>query len=266
MAGLAIDRASGAVWWRGRPLLTLSPPDAILSQDLPLIAIVGSGPSLRDQQVEQIGANRAILCNGAANLTPRLPPLGVAVEDERFVFRHHAMLAALPVTVPLLLSPAALRAWCRLGPGPLEGRTVALIDNLLKPVGLARRRIDDPALRDVLIRGHRAALSVMPQTGVIITGTVAFTALQFALAAQPRRILLAGIDLANDDQPRFYETADRAPSGLTTGRDRILAGFDLARATAARRAIALECASPVSALLEIGYPLDPLPAATERVL
>ncbi|MDO5620924.1 MAG: glycosyl transferase [Paracoccus sp. (in: a-proteobacteria)] len=252
--GLHIDRASGQVTWRGRDLLTLQPAAQIMPRR-DLLAVVGSGPSLKDQHIEALDGC-AILCNGAASLAGRIRPLAVAVEDERFVFRHHAMLAALSPEIPLLLSPAALRAWAERGTEPLQDRAVALIDNLAKPVNLPRRKLSDPALSPVLIRKSGAALSINPDQGVVITGTVAFSALQFALAAGPDAILLAGIDLTNDSQPRFYEGADTAPSGLSSGLDRILAGFALARALAERRGIRLTCASPVSALLSIGYPHD----------
>ncbi|MBU3030905.1 glycosyl transferase [Paracoccus marinaquae] len=256
--GLAIDRPSGRVSWRRGHLLTLRPASAFIPQGGALIAVVGSGPSLKDQRIEALGHGTAILCNGAATLAGRIHPLAVAVEDERFVFRHHAMLEALPRDIPLLLSPAVLRAWAERGAGALDGRTVALIDNLEKPVATPRRALSDPSLSQIVLRGRQGALSIDPDRGVVITGTVAFSALQFALAARPARILLAGIDLSNDSQPRFYESGDQAPSGLSAGLERILAGFALAREAAARRDIVLTCASPVSALLGLGYPRDGL--------
>lgn len=255
---LAIDRAAGEVRWRGRPLVQLLPLAAVVPREAPLLAIVGSGPSLNGQRIEALPAGRTILLNGAASLAGRVAPLAIAVEDERFVFRHHAMLAAVPRAVPLFLSPAALRAIAERDTALLEGRRVCLIDNLAKPVNRARRSLDDPTLGPVLRRKGGAALSLDPETGVVITGTVAFSALQIALAAAPRQVLLAGIDLANADQPRFYEGEDRAPSGIVTGLRRILAGFALALEEAERRDIALTCASPVSALLGIGYRLSPL--------
>lgn len=254
--GLAIDRPSGRVTWRGRTLFTIAQAAEIIPPNPPLIAVVGSGPSLKDQRIEALGDGTAILCNGAASLSDRIRPLAVAVEDERFVFRHHAMLAALPRDLPLLLSPAAIRAWAARDPALLEHRRVALIENIERPLNAPRRPLSDPVLREIVLRGHRGALSLRPDQGVVITGTVAFSALQFALAAAPDRILLAGIDLTNDSQPRFYETTDAAPSGLSAGIERILAGFGLAREAAERRGIALSCASPVSALLELGVPLD----------
>lgn len=254
--GMRIDRASGRVIWRGRDLLMLRAPGAVVPAGMAVIAVVGSGPSLRDQRIEALGEGTAILCNGAASLAGRIRPLAVAVEDERFVFRHHPMLAALPADIPLLLSPAALRAWAERDSAPLRGRDVALIDNLARPLDGPRRPLSDPALSGTVIRDRQAALSVRPDRGVVIAGTVALSALQFALAAAPGRIVLAGIDLTNDRQPRFYEDGNMAPSGLAAGLDRILAGFALARATAERRGIPISCASPVSALLDLGYPHD----------
>lgn len=257
--GLAIDRASGRVLWRRHPLLTLAPLAAILPQGAGLIAVVGSGPSLRDQRIEALGDGTAILCNGAAMLAGRIRPLAVAVEDERFVFRHHAMLSELPRDIALLLSTAALRAWAGRDAATLAGRTVALIDNLEKPLGGPRRSLEDLARGGIILRGHGAALSLDPGRGVVITGTVAFSTLQIALAARPARIGLAGIDLTNAGQPRFYETPDHsAASGIVAGLPRILAGFALARDHARQQQISLSCYSPVSALLDLDYVRNPM--------
>ncbi|MCQ0969161.1 glycosyl transferase (plasmid) [Paracoccus sp. TK19116] len=219
-----------------------------------MIAVVGSGPSLRIQRIEALGDRTAILCNGAASLSDRIRPLAVAVEDERFVFRHQLMLAALDASIPLLLSPAAIRAWAEVDTASLRGRTVALIENLAKPVNASRRSLSE-VQTDVASDGS-TFLSRDPDAGVVITGTVAFSALQFALAARPGKILLAGIDLSNDAQPRFYETGDSAPSGLSAGLTRILAGFALAYREAQKQGTELTCASPVSALLPLGIPYD----------
>ena len=262
---LVIDRPTGAVTWRGRPLLTLRRPVQLMPRDADVLAIVGSGPSLRDQRIEALPSRSAILLNGAATLADRIAPLALAIEDERFVFRHHAMLPGLPDDLPWLLSPAALRAIATVDPGLLTTRPVALIENLAKPVNAPRRSLDDPALDPVLLRRHGAALSRDPDAGVVIVGTVAYSALQIALAARPARIVLAGIDLNNAAAPRFYETAgDTAPSGLVTGLDRSLAGFALARDHAAAVGVALTCASPVSALLDIGVPFDDLLRAAPK--
>ena len=251
--GLRIDRATGLVTWKGRALTRLVPCSQIVPQGLPLIAVVGSGPSLADQHPENLPPRSAILLNGAASLVDRMQPLAVMVEDERFVFRHMAMIAALPRDVPLMLSPAAIRAIAERDADVLRDRTVALVDNLLKPVNGARRAIGDPALSGIVVADAGQGLSTDPDLGVIIHGTVALSAVQVALAARPQMIVLAGIDLGNARLPRFYEAAgDTAPSGLLAGQARILGGFAIAQRLAARHGTRLLCASPVSALLSLG--------------
>ena len=256
--GLAIDRGAGLATWRGRRLTRLVPFAEIVPQGLPLIAVVGSGPSLASQHPERLPARSAILLNGAASLADRVPPLAVMVEDERFVFRHMAMVAALPREVPLMLSPAAMRAMAERDADTLRDRPVALVDNLAKPVNAARRSLSDQGLDAVLVRGEGTCLSTDPDRGVVIHGTVALSAVQVALAARPARIVLAGIDLGNaDTAPRFYERPGQtAPSGIVAGLDRSLAGFALALTVARQRMIAMTCASPVSTLLRIDYPKD----------
>ena len=252
--GLRIE--GDRVLWRGTELLRLENWAAILPAGGAL-EIVGSGPSLKDQAVERLRA--PLLLNGAATLADRVKPLAVMVEDERFIFRHADMVLDLPGEVPLLLSPAALRALCAAGADRLRGRRIALVEDIRRPRGGAKRALSDPALKDVLIRGDRAALSLEPARGVVIAGTVAYSAVQLALAAGAERILLAGIDLGNAAAPRFYERAgDTAPSGLEAGQERILAHFALARRVAEKRGVALACASPVSALLGLGIPYDPV--------
>jgi len=254
--GLLIDRQRGHVLWRKQPLVNLRDPAEIIPRGLPMIAIVGSGPSLRDQRIDAIGDRCAILCNGAASLVDRLQPLAIAVEDERFVFRHWSMLVKLPNDIPVLLSPAAMRAWAERDADSLRGRAVVLIENLKKPVGQKRRSVSDPGLKDILVRDGLTAMSTKPADGVIITGTIAFSALQFALASAPKYILLAGIDLNNDTIPRFYESNDCAKSGLSKGLPSILAGFSIALSHAKRQGVELGCASPSSALLALGYKHD----------
>ena len=251
--GMAIDRPTGRVTWRGAPLLDLVPLAAMVPSSPEVIAVVGSGPSLSDQHPERLPPGAAILLNGAAVLATRVDPLAVMVEDERFVFRHMDVLAALAPGVPLMLSPAALRAVAERDAHLLRRHPVALIENIAKPVNAAKRALDDPALDEILCRGDGTALSTDPDRGVVIHGTVALSAVQVALAARPGRIVLAGIDLRNAAEPRFYETAgDMAPSGLVTGLDRILKGFALMQRMAEARGTELRCASPVSALLDLG--------------
>jgi hypothetical protein len=77
------------------------------------------------------------------------------------------------------------------------------------------------------------------------------------LACQPETLGLIGIDIANADQPRFYEKPGQvAQSGIAGAEDRILGYFALARDIAAQKQIRLINLSPISALAKIGLPYD----------
>ncbi|KEP68229.1 glycosyl transferase [Thioclava dalianensis] len=253
--GLRLVRDANGVGhgiYKGREAVTLQP--AHLPAGLPEITLIGSGPSLKSQDLTRLPERSAILLNGAISVADRIAPLAIAVEDERFVWRHAEMLRTAPADCLWLLSPGAIRALLSLHPDALRDRRVGLIDNILKPAHARRRSLDDPTLGDVLRRDGEAALSRDPARGVVPAGTVAFSALQFALAARPAKIGFAGIDLGNANSPRFYETEGHsAASGIVSGLDRILSGFALARSEAEAQGIALACYSQVSALLEIGY-------------
>lgn len=253
---MLVDNTTQRVLWRGRKLVSLHDASTVIPVGLQSIAVVGSGPSLRNQKVENIGKRTGILCNGAIVLAERLSPLAIAVEDERFVFRHHSMLSRLSKDIPAILSPAVMRAWAECDADSLRDRPVVMVNNIEKPVNGLRRPLSDPELDDILIRSGPSALSKRPTQGVVITGTIAFSALQFALAAAPSRILLAGVDLGNSILPRFYEENDCAKSGLAAGLPRILPGFSLAKEYATREGISLRCASPTSELITLGYQID----------
>ena len=245
--GLRLERAEGSgigrIVYRGEELAPLLPLATLAERVGDTATIVGSGPSIRQIDPRRL-PGYPILLNGALTLGLNG---ALAVEDERFVWRHLAMMEErLAPDMPRLLSPAVIRVLAARAPRLLSEGPVILMENMGKRVGEVRRR-DLPAV------------SEMPEEGVTVAGTVAFSALQMALGTGARRIALAGVDLGNAAQPRFYETAgEAAPSGLVTGLDRILAHFAAALDLAARRSVVVETVTPGSALETIGVHYRPL--------
>lgn len=248
---------SGTLMWRGKPAATLLAGG--LPAGLQEITLIGSGPSLRDQAPERLPPRSAILLNGAISLSGRVPPLAIAIEDERFIWRHWTMLRDHTPDCYWMLAPAVMRAILQRDALILQDRRILLIEDITKPTGRKRRSLDDPEIRDFVRRGgDGSGLSQAPWRGVVPAGTIAFSAMQFALAARPAQIGLAGIDLSNADAPRFNETAgNTAPSGIVSALTRILAAFTLAKDEATRHNIRLACYSQHSALCGIGYPFQP---------
>lgn len=260
-----VGNAPGRVVHRGKQVLDLSASDSLQQRAGPRIVIVGSGPSIKGSDLRTLPSRSAVLLNGAINLvgTEIGEPLAVAIEDERFVWRHQRLIAErVPSGVPLLLSTGAIRALCDIDPGFLQGRTAILIDDLRKPYGRPRRDDAELAALDFITRRDGAGFSARPDAGVFQGGSVVVSALQFAMAAGAAETGFIGVDIANADAPRFYEKAgDVAFSGVAGAEKRILDHVALARDVAAQRGIRLVNHSPVSALRSIGLDYVPLDAS-----
>lgn len=251
-----------AIVYRGKTVGSLLPATILRERAGPSIFIVGSGPSVNDNDLTTMEKRSAILLNGAIGLIGQViaEPLAVAVEDERFVWRHFSLLRThVSRETILLLSTEVIRAICEIEPPFLAGRKVILIDNIRKPY---RQVLQPPerlsALPFVVFDAQReAGMSLDPDKGVFQGGSVAISALQFAMFCEPREIGLLGIDIINADQPRFYERAGQAAgSGIVRARNRIVAHFRLAKDLCARRGIPINNHSSVSALVAEGFGYD----------
>ena len=98
----------GVVLFRRRKLLELAFIDALRLRASQRIVIVGSGPSINDADLSVLPPHSAILLNGAIHLIGAgvAEPLAVAIEDERFIWRHFDLVRdQLGPDTLLLLAP-----------------------------------------------------------------------------------------------------------------------------------------------------------------
>lgn len=254
--------SGGHLWYKQEPVCEIL-PWAALSRQLSEVTVVGSGPSTREQIFSTLPPETAILLNGAIHLLDgrvSCPPLAVVVEDERFVWRHFASMRKLiaPQTA-CLFSTSALRAICEIEPSWLATQQIFHIDFLQKPYNQPRRPQAELERLDFLnwSPSKDGAISRTPDQGVFAGGSVAVTAIQLALYLRPFKIGLAGIDLSNANEPRFYEEAgNTANSGISHAQDRILAAVAAAQSECINLGIALVNYSPVSALATLGIPYE----------
>lgn len=258
---LASESTRGEVFYKGKPIATLLPHDTFRHRVGTECTIVGSGPSIRTQRIDRLPPQSCVLLNGALTLSPFpvAEPLAVAIEDERFVWRHFDMMRkGVPVGTLCLLSVEVLRVIAEHDPMWLQDRPVMLIDNLLKPYNAPRRSLESPDVRDLIVTGDQVAISVAPERGVVPAGSIAITALQWAMGAGPERIAFAGVDISNAGDPRFYETEkDRAPSKLLAARERMLRHVAFASGVCRERGIHVETYSEASALRDAGIVYSP---------
>lgn len=227
------------------------------------IYIVGSGPSIKDNDMAAIPPGSAVLLNGAINLLGKeiARPLAVAIEDERFVWRHFpTMREKVPDGTTCLLSVGVIRAICEIDATWLVHKKVILIDDIRKPYrGRRRKRAALEALEFVSLSDDgESGFSHDPARGVFQGGSVAISALQFAVFCDPRRIGFFGFDISNSHAPRFYESlGETAKSGVARAKGRILSHVSVAADVCRAKGIELLNFSELSALREVGLAYDP---------
>jgi len=258
--GLAITPAhpNRAIVYRGEQINVLQ-SQKLLGHGQTAVHIIGSGPSIEKCDVAKVDSGSAILLNGAVHLLGGKieQPLAVAVEDERFVWRHFELLRKhVAANMICLLSVQVIRAICEHDPSWLSDKRIILIDNILRPYGARRRSVAELSQLEFVNMGSdgHSGISLVPDKGVFQGGSVAISAMQFLIACRPRLIGLFGIDISNADLPRFYETkGDTAYSGIALAEARILGHFATALAVCEKQDILVECYSEKSALLAAGY-------------
>jgi len=254
--------ANGEIRHRGVRVAALFPSDILLvpSQSSEIL-IIGSGPSVANAAINAIAPKTAFLLNGAINLISShgIEPFAVAIEDERFVWRHfETMRAHVSHEVTTLMSPAVIRAVCELDPAWLEDRRIVLINDIRKPYLVRKRSSNElSALSYVLISSTGAGFSLLPDQGVFQGGSVAITAFQFAISRRPSRISFLGVDINNAEMPRFYERlGEQAYSGVSIAKQRILDHLQVGLTVAVEEGIEVVTYSSISALREIGISYD----------
>jgi hypothetical protein len=264
--GLSITRSlgmgRGQIAYKGDIVASLSGAETLRERANGTIHIIGSGPSVNDCDLSALPPGSAILLNGAISLIGEgvATPLGIAVEDERFIWRHFDLVRQrVGAGTICLLSVAVLRAICENDRGFLADKRVILIDDIRKPYGARRRPMQELAGLDYARCNDAltAGISLQPDRGIFIGGSVAISALQFALYCRPQTIGLIGIDISNAGEPRFYERAGQSAfSGIARAEARIVDHFALGRVVADEMGIALVNYSPVSALRKRGFGYD----------
>lgn len=256
------ETEQGRAVYRGRKVVELAGIDALTQRTGSRILIIGSGPSAKMLSPPAVPDRQALLLNGAISLIGEglADPLAIAIEDERFIWRHHEMIRRIvPRDAPMLLSPGAIRALCDIDTTFLAGRHVILLDDVRKPYGHPRRDDADLHGLDYVALRDGAGFSSAPEKGVFQGGSVVVSALQFAVGAGAGEIGFIGIDISNADSPRFYEEpASAAFSGVAGAERRILDHIALARDEAGLRGVRLVNHSPTSALVSIGLDYVPL--------
>lgn len=193
---------------------------------------IGSGPSIKEQDLTNLEGHQCVLVNGAIQLVidgVLSNPLAVMVEDGRYVLERAEQLMSLPKGTRLCLTISALYALGSVTNGQgFSHFKLYFIDGFKTQYGEDRR-----ALTSVSPKFYRhsknAALSLEMPEGHFGCGTVMYSGIQLAFYLKAKALYLVGFDLTNFNQPRFYETKnDQAWTGLGNAyENRILPAMQL---------------------------------------
>lgn len=247
---LTADGERWKIYWRKQhkgqtmawaPLTTMQPN---------LLYVVGSGPSVAEQDLSQIGDAPTLVVNGAASLIADgtlKNPIGVVMEDARFVRQRPDFIEGLPRSTPLFVTQSVLQAL-----GAMNGDWLSQFPVYFMQGFTARYWQPWQPLECFDSQDYRAsdnaALSLDLSQGVFGCGTVMYAASQVALMHGASHIRLAGLDLTNFEQPRFYEQRnDQAWTGLQNAYEtRILPAFTLLKNVCDERGVTIENCSHTS--------------------
>ncbi len=182
------------------------------------IYILGSGPSVKTQNLQILQNKNVIFLNGSINLASKyqIKPFCYIILDATFIINKQDIIKQIPSNTPLVLSLSAVNAMYTFCPKILQKHPVCLILNPLEPYKGTKKKISDLENEYFYIPPQKdTAFSYYPDKGLFDGGTVMSNAIQIAFYLNFRKIFLLGLDIGNAAQPRFYENdKNKLKSGL----------------------------------------------------
>ena len=194
------------------------------------VFLVGSGPSVGEQDLEPLCNRPTLFLNGAIHLieSHKIRPQACMVVDGGFFRDRPDFLQLIPEQTPCVFSIGVIREVLRIHPDFFDAHPLYYVEKIDKPIGQQARELASFD-SSVVVQKLTAACSLDISCGFVEAGTVMFAACQLMLFLAAREIILVGFDLGNADRPRFYENnSDRLRSGLIKAMHcRIIPHFEL---------------------------------------
>ena len=212
------------------------------------VNIIASGPSIADVDFTDLLNTATIFINGSISLTAQhkfTNIVGYVISDARFILHQCDILEKYYTSQPLYATLAVLEALAIVHPEIIEKHhhQMRIIYPVDRPWGV---KANDSEFSRLLLKealkyqalNRKTPLSAFakhPQFiidsqhqptsiglsldithGFVEAGTVAYVATQLAFSRGAGGLHLYGIDLLNNDKPRFYENKERiAPTTLS---------------------------------------------------
>ena len=247
------------------------------------VNIIASGPSIADVDFANLLNTATIFINGSISLTAQhnfTNIVGYVISDARFILHQYDILEKHYTGQPLYATLAVLEALADAHPEIIEKHhyQMRIIYPVDRPWGvkandaeLSRLLLrEDPKYQALNTKTPLSAFAQHPQFvidsqhqpasiglsldithGFVEAGTVAYVATQLAFSRGAGALHLYGIDLLNNDKPRFYENNERsAPTTLSdVMSNTIVPSFNLLAKTYQQLGVKTVNHSPISQAL-----------------
>ena len=221
------------------------------------VFLVGSGPSIKEQNMHLLAKEKTIFLNGAISLVKshNIQPTAFIVTDKRFVKNHKTLFFSLPSNIPCLFTLDVVKEVLNNDPNFFQAHTLFLIEKATRPYLKDKIKIEELDT-SYFAKKHNNACSLDINHGFVEAGTVMYAAAQVILSYKPKEIILVGFDLGNSNNPRFYESVNnKAKSKLQKALHKnIIPAFSLLSELCHIKNISIKNASPISKM-----PYDVIP-------
>lgn len=183
------------------------------------LLILASGPSINQTDLSEFSAMHWCAVNGAVNVLPRYAdkPLNYyVVVDQGFVVDRIQILAEVLKNPDVVVFTNVFCMHLIVGLLDFENikAQLVLLEDRQLPVYGCKMSAEQMRLQskqaDAALSWHETSdvgFSLDLKRGYISGGTVVYIALQIACYLGYQKVYLAGVDMKNFQQPRFYETA-----------------------------------------------------------
>lgn len=244
------------------------------------VNIIASGPSIADVDFTDLLNTATIFINGSISLTAQhkfTNIVGYVISDARFILHQYDILEKYYTGQPLYATLAVLEALAIVHPEIIEKHhhqmriiypvdrpwgvkandsefSRLLLKEALKYQALNRKTLLSAFAKHpqfIIDSQHQPTsigLSLDITHGFVEAGTVAYVATQLAFSRGAGALHLYGIDLLNNDKPRFYENKERsAPTTLSdVMSSTIVPSFNLLAKTYQQLGVNIVNHSPIS--------------------
>ncbi len=223
------------------------------------VFLVGSGPSIAQQNLSLIEKQPLLLMNGAITLTKshRISPTAYMVVDKSFIRNHPESLDIITAGTPCIFTAGVIRQVLDISPDFFDTHPLYFIEKATKRYEQLAVSIDElPS--EFFIKQEEIACSLDITKGFAEGGTVMYAAAQLMLFLRAKKVTLVGFDLGNADQPRFYEThKNKVKSGIKKAiENRIIPSFKLLATQCKQQNIKLTNTSHISSMPYDIIPFD----------